>query len=307
MAVSTEPAPAMSGAVYRTGTVTAKDGVALGYRRMGTGPGLVLVHGAMELAESHMQLAEALAGAFTVYLPDRRGRGLSGPFGPDAGIRANIYDLGVLLAATGARHVFGVSSGAVITLSAALTLPGIARIALYEPPLSLSRAAATAILTRYDREMAAGRVAAALVTSMKGAQMGPPIFNLIPRPLLVGLTSMGMAAEARKAAPGAVTMQALAPTLHDDFALIAEASEGLERFRAVRIPVLLLGGDKSPAYLRASLDALQRILPHAARVTFPGLGHGGSGNRDRGGRPEVVAPVLHRFFGAEEAPADAKH
>jgi len=37
--------------------------------------GVVLLHGAALSAHNHMQLAEALAGAFTVYVPDRRGHG----------------------------------------------------------------------------------------------------------------------------------------------------------------------------------------------------------------------------------------
>jgi pimeloyl-ACP methyl ester carboxylesterase len=43
---------------------------------------VVLLHDSNESARSHTQLALALAGAFTVYLPDRRGRGLSGPHRP---------------------------------------------------------------------------------------------------------------------------------------------------------------------------------------------------------------------------------
>ncbi len=65
---------------YRLGSVTSKDGTTIGYRQIGHGPGVVLVHGAMESALSHSQLAEALADTFTVCVYDRRGRGRSGPF-----------------------------------------------------------------------------------------------------------------------------------------------------------------------------------------------------------------------------------
>ena len=70
-------------AQFTAGSVTSKDGTTIGYRQLGQGPGLVVLHGAMESAQSHTQLAVALASSFTVYLPDRRGRGLSGPFGKD--------------------------------------------------------------------------------------------------------------------------------------------------------------------------------------------------------------------------------
>lgn len=286
-------------AAYTTGTVTSRDGTTIGYRQLGHGPGMVMLHGAMESAQSHMQLAEALADAFTLYLPDRRGRGLSGPYGADYSMRTEIDDLNALLTHTGAHYVFGVSAGGLICLQAALTLPTISRVALYEPALIVNDSISTAFLDRYDREMAQGKIAAALVTGMKGAQMGPPIFNAMPRWLLESLTSTAMKSEDKKAQPGAITMRELAPTLHYDFHLVAEMADTLERFRAVRTDVLLLGGTKSPAYLKAALDALEKVLPHAQRVEFPGLDHGGSSdasNTNRGGHPELVAQALRRFF-----------
>jgi pimeloyl-ACP methyl ester carboxylesterase len=283
---------------YTTGFVTSKDGTTIGYRQLGHGPGVLLLHGAMESAQSHMQLAEALADAFTVYVPDRRGRGLSGPYGSDFSIQEDVADLHALLAGTGAHNVFGVSAGAIICLEAALALPAIHKVAAYEPALFV-HGAPTAALTRFDEEMAQGRVAAALVTGMRAAQMGPPIFNVMPRWLLERLTTMAMKSEDRHGSDDAISFSALAPTLHYDFQVVAEASWNLDRYRALRADVLLLGGSKSPAYLRAALAALEQIVPHARRVEFPGLDHGGSSdpsNTNRRGKPEIVAQELRRFF-----------
>lgn len=95
-----------------------------------------LVQGAMGSAQNFMQLAGALAGTFTVYVPDRRGRGLSYfPYSKDYSIQKDIEDLDALLAKTGAHYVFGLSSGAIISLQAALTLPAIYKVAIYEPVL----------------------------------------------------------------------------------------------------------------------------------------------------------------------------
>jgi pimeloyl-ACP methyl ester carboxylesterase len=296
---SKEQATATAQQPYTTGVVTSRDGTTIGYRQLGHGPGVVLLHGAMESAQSHMQLAGALADVFTVYVPDRRGRGLSGPYGADYSIQEDVEDLDALLARAGAHNVFGVSSGGLICLQAALTLPFIHKVALYEPALIVNGSASTAFLARYDREMAQGRVAAALVTGMKGAQMGPPIFNLMPRWLLELLTNMAMAQEDKQAKSGDVTMRMLAPTLHYDFQLVAEMAETLERFRAVQAEVLLLGGSKSPTYLKGALDALEKVLPHVQRVEFPGLDHGGSSDHSKtnqGGQPERVAQALRRFF-----------
>jgi pimeloyl-ACP methyl ester carboxylesterase len=276
--------------------VTSKDGTTIGYRQLGHGPALVLLHGHMESAQSHIQLAEALATNFTVYLPDRRGRGLSGPYGKDYSIQKDVEDMDALLTKTGAHYVFGVSSGGIILLQAALSLPTIRKAAIYEPPLLINGSLPIAWLTRFDKEMAQGKVASALITAMKGTQMGPPVFNVIPRRLLELLTNMAMKSEDKKAKDDDVTMRMLAPTLHYDFQLVVEMAEKLESFKAIRAEVLLLGGSKSPAYLKVALDALKKVLPHVTRIEFPGLGHGGSGNTNRGGKPERVAQELRRFF-----------
>ncbi len=281
---------------YTTGSVTSKDGATIGYRQLGHGPGVVLLHGMMSSGQNHMQLAEALADAFTVYVPDRRGRGLSGPYSEDYSIQKDVEDMDALLTQTGAHNVFGVSAGAIISLQAALTLPGIHKVAIYEPPLVMDESAPTAVLTRFDQEMAQGKVAAALITAMKGSQLGPPIFNAMPRWLAERLTSKFMASEDKKAKSDYVPMRALAPLLHYDFQLVIEMSGKLESFRAIRAEVLLLGGSKSPAYFKVALDALEKVLPRVKRVEFPGLDHAASWNADRGGQPEPVAQELRRFF-----------
>ena len=284
---------------YATSFVTSSDGTTIGYRQLGHGPGIVMLHGAMESSRSHLQLAGALANAFTVYLPDRRGRGLSGPYGDNYSIQKEVEDLDTLLTKADAHRVFGVSAGGLICLQAALTLPAIHKVALYEPALIVNNSISTAFLPRYDREMAQGKIAAALVTGMIGAQMGPPIFNAMPRWLLESLTNMAMKSEEKKAKDSDITMRAFAPTLHYDFQLVNEMNGKLESFREIRPDVLLLGGSKSPAYLKAALDALEKVLPRAQRIEFPGLDHGGSSdlsNTNRNGKPELVAAELRRFF-----------
>lgn len=276
--------------------VTAKDGVRLGYRQIGSGPGVVLLHGSASSGYNHIQQAELLADAYTVYVPDRRGRGLSGPFAKNYSIQDDVDDLDVLLQQTGARYVFGLSSGAIITLEAALSLPAIAKIAVYEPPLFLDSQTPLALLQRYDREMAEGKVAAAMITGMKGAQMGPKLFSMLPNWLLAPMVNGAMKGEEKKGAGDYVSMRALAPTLHYDFTLVADRSGKFDRYSAIRAEILLMGGSTSPAYLKTALDRLQQVLPQAKRIEFPGLGHAASWNKDRGGNPKPVADALRQFF-----------
>jgi pimeloyl-ACP methyl ester carboxylesterase len=277
-------------------SVTSRDGTVIGYRRLGDGPGVVVLHGAMSSSHNHVQLAKALADAFTVYVVDRRGRGLSGPYREDHSIQSEVDDLAAVLDTVGAHSVFGCSSGAIITLEAARALPTLQRIAIFEPPLFADRRTPEAVLTRFDKAMANGNLAGALVAGMKGAQMGPPAFNLLPSKLLELLTSKAMSLEERRGTNGYVPMRELAPTLHYDFQLVAELSGSMERYQAISADVLLLGGSKSPAYLKRALDALARSLPEAERVELAGVGHAAAWNADRRGKPVQVAHELRRFF-----------
>lgn len=277
-------------------TVPSDDGTTIGYLELGSGPGVVLLHGAMETAPSHLGLAKALADAFTVYLPDRRGRGTSGPCDGDHAIAQDVADVTAVLAKTGARNVFGVSSGAVIGLHAALALPEIRRLAVYEPPLSLSRATATRYASRLEREYAKGDVAAMLVTGMKGARAGPALLRALPHAALKPMVRAALRKEAQQPSGDEPTMASFAATLRCDFAVVAEANERLDLFAALRADVLLLDGSRSQPYLTAAVDALERIIPGARRVTFDGLDHRGSGNADEDGQPERVAAELRAFF-----------
>jgi hypothetical protein len=75
-----------------------------------------------------------------------------------------------------------------------------------------------------DEELTSGNVAAALITGMKGAQMGPAVFRAMPRWLLEWLVDMAMRSEDKKGAGDDVTIRSLAPTLRQDCRLVAEAS-----------------------------------------------------------------------------------
>ena len=203
----------ISTAEITTGSVVSKDGTRIGYLRVGQGPAVVLLHGSNESARSHTQLAQALADAFTVYLPDRRGRGLSGPHRPDHGIRTEVEDLQAVLTGSGAQKVFGVSVSALIALEAARTQPAIRQIAAYEPALLMDATRYTGWVTRFDQEMAQGKVAAALITSMYGLDLAPPAFKLMGRRLAEALTNRAMKSEDKKASRDTVTERKLAPTL----------------------------------------------------------------------------------------------
>src|SRR4051812_17064667 len=142
--------------------VTSRDGTEIAYYKTGQGPAIVVLHGSMESARSHTLLAEALAGDFTVYLPDRRGRGSSGPHRPDHTVRTEVEDLEAVSTAAGAEFAFGVSAGGAVVLEAARTLPDLRKVALYEPAIVDNPAPHRAWLSRFDREIAEGNLAGAM-------------------------------------------------------------------------------------------------------------------------------------------------
>jgi hypothetical protein len=187
-------------------------------------------------------------------------------------------------------------------LEAARTLPGIRMIAVYEPALAMDATRNTAWLERFDRELADGKLAAAMITSMYGLELAPPLFKIMPRRLLASITEKAMKSEDSKAAPNAITMRKLAPTIHYEGVLIAEMAGTVDAFRAVTADVLILGGSKGLPFLKPARDALARTLPRSRRVEFPGLDHGASSDpstTNRGGKPEIVAQVageVRTFF-----------
>jgi pimeloyl-ACP methyl ester carboxylesterase len=295
MAVKTAGSPTTRQQDIITDFVISKDGTRIGYYQLGHGPGVVLVQGTMGTAKHFMDLARALSDSFTVYVPDRRGRGLSGDNDPDYNVQKEVEDLDALLTKTGTHYVFGLSAGGLISLQAALKLPAIHKLAVYEPAMFIN-GLPVGHLQRYEQEIAQGKTAAALVTAMQAAEMGPAIFNLIPRWLLEGFVNMGMAQEEKKGAGDYPTMRSLAPTLRHDFKVVNEMNGALESFKSIKAEMLLLGGNKSQKYLQTAMDALAQALPQAKRVVLDGFDHSAAWNRDKRGRPEGVAQELRKFF-----------
>jgi pimeloyl-ACP methyl ester carboxylesterase len=283
-------------AAQTLGSVTSRDGTRIGYRRFGRGPVLILLHGSASSGAHHTELARLLSDEFMVILPDRRGRGLSGPYRAGDELAQELEDVAALVEATGAQDLWGLSSGACLALQAARTMPAIRRIGLYEPPILANRVAAAAVLDQFDDEMARGKLGDAMVTAMRGAQMGPGWFRLLPKALTARLVGMGMKQEEQAPAVDYPTMRQLAPTLHYDFAIVTESSGRLDDYCSVSAEVLLMGGSKSPAFLKRALRDLAAVIPNPRRVELAGLDHAASWNADRGGNPAPVVAELRRFF-----------
>lgn len=286
---------------YTTGSVTSKDGTKIGYRQMGRGPDIILLHGGISSSQYFMKLGTALSDEFTVYIPDRRGRGLSGPFGDNYGLQREVEDLDALLKKTGAHYVFGGSSGGLIALEASITLPDIYKIVTYEAVVYVNKSEMERfndIVQRFDQKLAEGDLTSAMVTSLDVYSKIDPdeksswIFHL-PSLIWKPIFSLILEEDERHVKGDDVTLKELMPTLKFDIELVNETQGKLDNFKNVSAEVLLLGGSKSPVFLRHSLEALNKLLPHVTCKELRGLDHDSAQNY---GKPEPIAQELKRFF-----------
>ncbi len=289
---------------HTKGTVISADGTQIGYRQLGSGPGLILLHGGVNASQHLMRLGSRLAHTFTVYIPDRRGRGLSGPLGPNYSFRSEDEDLAALTTRTGARNVFGVADGALFALHGVLNLPAVEKVAVYEPLLFLGQPGLdklVQVMNQFDREMDQGRLGDAVVTTIKG--VGTPPLAWIPRVVLAPLLDVGMRIEARRVKGDDVPLRDLLPTIHDEIELVKQTAGTLDDYRALTAEVLLLYGSKTDSSFKVTAESLERVIPHATRIELPGLDHRSAQDY---GQPDRIAPLLELFFkaprGANAAP-----
>jgi pimeloyl-ACP methyl ester carboxylesterase len=261
-------------------TVTSRDGTAIAFERLGDGPPLILVDGAMchRGMGPAMPLAKLLAERFTVYVYDRRGRGDSGDTLPYA-VDREIEDLEALLAAAGgSAYLYGCSSGAVLAADAANRLPGVTKLALYEPPFIVDdthEPRAATYLAEMDALIAADRRSDAVRKFLRSVG--------VPAPALVFMRLL----------PAWKKMTATAPTLAYDFRVLGDTGFGrplpTDRWDAVAVPTLVMDGGRSPQYMRNAARALSQRITGAGYRTLTGQTHLL--------KPAAVAPVLVEFLG----------
>jgi pimeloyl-ACP methyl ester carboxylesterase len=264
--------------------ISSTDGTQIAYYTLGNGPSVILVHGAMETAKSHIELARVLAEHFTVYIYDRRGRGNSSQFDIDQyGVQKEVDDLNALIAKTNTKYLFGISSGAIIVLQTLLQNNEIEKAVIYEPPFSINGSFDLDWIGQFDEELAEGKIDDALITGMFGTQMGPAFFSKIPRAILKLMLNND-------------DFRELAPTLAFDIKIVLSLVDKVNDYSILQTDILLLNGSDSADYLKYSIDKLSTIIQNTQRVVLDGVGHGGSGNKNQGGRPEMVGKIMLDFY-----------
>ena len=259
--------------------VLSKDGTAIAFDRIGNGPPVILVDGALcyrGMGQSG-QLAELLTQHFTVFTYDRRGRGGSGDTAPYA-VEREVEDIATLLSeAGGAAFVWGMSSGAVLALEAANRLSGIKKLALYEAPFIVDDTRPTTgdDWDRISAAVAADRRSDAVKLFLKS--VGVPGFVRALMPLMIPMWSK---------------LKAVAHTLPYDGTIVRDNQRGkplpVSRWASVTIPTLVMDGGNSPAWVRHANRSLASVLPNAQCRTLQGQTHML--------KPKAHAPTLVEFF-----------
>ena len=262
-------------------TVKSRDGTSIAYDRVGEGPAVIIVDGALSTRGGKADLARLLAERFSVYSYDRRGRGDSGDTLPYA-VDREIEDIDALVdliaAAGGSAFLYGHSSGGCLAMDATVKLSGkVAKLAMYEAPYNDDPAAQKAwaeYLTSLTELLASGRRGDAVALFM--ALVGTPAAQI----------------EGMRQAPFWAGMEAIAPTLAYDHTGIMGKTGAIPIERAVRIqvPTLVISGTAGLPFMLETAKTLSRTIPGAELRTLDGQAHDV--------HAEVLAPVLADFFAA---------
>ncbi len=238
-------------------TTHSADGTSIAHDELGSGNPVVLVSGASTARGIHAPLAELLAASHTVLNYDRRGRGDSGDTQPYS-VEREIEDLAAVIdAAGGSAAVFGNSSGGVLALRTAAAGVPITRLILWEPPFQLDPDAPrrteeyVAELTAHLAEGNRGEAAALFMRSI-----GLPITVI----------------EQMRQSPMWSSMQAIAPTLAYDAAIMGDGSLPSDAADA-KIPTLVLTGTETGEWAPAAAEALLEVLPSAQHTILEGQAH----------------------------------
>lgn len=272
----------------QTHTVTGSDGTAIGWVQRGRGPVMVLVHGATADHTRWATVEAQLAARFTLVLMDRRGRGLSAAEAPGP------YDLereaadvrAVIAAAAGLQggapiYLFGHSYGGLCVLDAVAgdpdTAAKVAKLLVYEPAFAtpgypvIGPEALKTLVERVD----AGDADAAL-----------DYFFVT----IIGVDPAVVAA--MKQMPGWDQRRAAVHTLAREGAAANVWKPA--RIAALPMPLRILVGEISPAWLRAASFAAHNAAPHSTIVELPGQAHGAMDSA-----PRLFIDEVARFWTEE--------
>jgi pimeloyl-ACP methyl ester carboxylesterase len=261
----------------------AVDGIALAYREQGEGEAVVFVHGSASDLRSWEQQLPAIGTRYRAIAYSRRYARPNEDIetGADDQMLPHMDDLAALLRLIGAApaHLVGHSWGAFICLLAAIRHPEmVSSLVLQEPPV-LSLFVSTPPSLRELFPLLVRRPRTALAILEFGAGTIAPAQRAFRRrdddQALQAFARGVLGKETYERLPEERKQQARenlgtlrAQLLGAGFPPLDE-----EDVRGIRVPTLLMTGQRSPAVLLRLTEHLQRLLPNAERVDVAGASH----------------------------------
>jgi pimeloyl-ACP methyl ester carboxylesterase len=240
--------------IGRSFEVASDDGTHFSVADEGEGRPVLIVHPGGGTSEAWALVARRLTARFRVLRFDRRPYRPSGGGAPMESMAGEVAD--VLAVASAVRErllLVGHSSGAVVALEAAVASPAaFAGLVLYEPPVAVSSPLCGDALRRAREAIASGEPGRAMTIHLREI-VRMPGYQVVLLRLFVPLWDR---------------MKKVAASQIADDAEIESLGVGIDRYRDLIVPTLLVGGARSPRHLRMRLDSLREVLPRLDAVVI---------------------------------------
>lgn len=261
-------------------TVISKDGTPIALWKSGSGPPLLVVHGTAADHTAWDNVVPLLAGDFTMYAMDRRGRGASGD-APDYALEREFEDVAAAVdALPGPVHLYGHSGGGVMSVEAATRTRNLGSLMLYEggfaKPPGL-RLMPDELIARLEALIQTGHREEALTTFMlEAAAVTPDELEVLRR---------------QSAWPGRV---AAVHTIPRELRAFNDYGTDLARFDAIEAPVLLVVGELSEPRRREMFERMAQAFKNARLAVLSGQRHTAHQTA-----PHLLANALREFLLAD--------
>ena len=269
---------------FKESKVISKDGTTIGFQTIGEGPGIILIHGALRDSNDYTHLANSLSHSFTVHLMDRRGRGLSGPQGPNYDITKECKDVQTIQEVTGANYLIGHSFGGLVSLEVARMDSSITKIALYEPGVLIKPMDDT-WMSHYEKAILRKDFFESFTHFVRG--MGNTPLTRLPHwyaKLILRIIVRGDRWNK--------TAQLLPQNLNEHREVYRLASS-YRNYRSIEADVLLIQGSESSNFTKEMMKELNQTITNSKIETISKLDHFGPENESNPGK---VAHSLKNFF-----------
>lgn len=262
-------------------TAVSKDGTKITYSTVGNGPGLIIVPGALAVAEDFAALAQELSGYFTVHTVDRRGRGKSGPQGVNYSIEKECDDIEAVQDKTNATYIFGHSYGGFVAMEVARNNSNFKGVSVYEPGISIDGSINLDWIPRAEEELARQKYHAAFITFTRGLN---PLSARAPRPILSLIVRMVIGKRERQQ-----KYRLLSGTTRE------HQEEGrlnntYSHYSEIDADVLLIRGGKG-VLPESVAGKLLSVLPRGREIVFQKFDHLAPESK-----PQQIAREIQSFF-----------